>query len=91
MTTTIIKNGTIINEGRQFVGSLIVRDGRIADVKEGRTSDGFCADSFGEHEVIDAEGCFILPGIIDTHVHFREPGLTHKADIESERRSDLVF
>ena len=87
MTTTIIKNGTIINEGRQFVGSLIVRDGRIADVKEGRTSDGFCADSFGEHEVIDAEGCFILPGIIDTHVHFREPGLTHKADIESESRA----
>ena len=78
----IISKGTIINEGRHFVGSLIVKGDRIIDIIEG--NDTPQAPDNEAYDVIDAEGCYILPGIIDTHVHFREPGLTHKADIESE-------
>lgn len=73
----------ITNEGRQFVGSLIVKDDKIIDIIEGEN----LPEIDGECEIIDAEGCHILPGIIDTHVHFREPGLTHKADMDSESRA----
>lgn len=79
----IIKNGTIVNEGRQYVGSLVVKDDRIASIIEGDCPD----DASGGLQVVDATGCYILPGVIDTHVHFREPGLTHKADIDSESRA----
>lgn len=83
----IIKNGTIINEGRQFVGSLVVTDDTITKVVEGKDSTvSLLTDNKG-YDIIDAEGCYILPGVIDSHVHFREPGLTHKADIESESRA----
>lgn len=78
----IISNGTIVNEGRQYVGSLIVTDSIISDICEGEEPifiEGY--------ETIDAKGCIVIPGIIDSHVHFREPGLTHKADIESESRA----
>ena len=81
----IISKGTIINEGRHFVGSLIVKGDKIIDIIEG--NDTPQAPDNEAYDVIDAEGCYILPGIIDTHVHFREPGLTHKADIESESRA----
>lgn len=83
----IIKNGTIINEGRQFVGSLIVNDDKITKILEGKQNDTSLSFDNEEYEIIDAEGCFVLPGIIDSHVHFREPGLTHKADIETESRA----
>lgn len=82
----IILNGTIVNEGRQFVGSLVVTDDKIAKIVEGK-QDAPPLSSVEGYEIIDAEGCFILPGVIDSHVHFREPGLTHKADIESESRA----
>lgn len=83
----IIKNGTIINEGRQFVGSLVVTDDTITKVVEGKDSTvSLLTDNEG-YDIIDAEGCYVLPGVIDSHVHFREPGLTHKADIESESRA----
>lgn len=78
----IISNGKIINEGRQFVGSLVVTNDIIEEIIEGTE-----VPSLMSHELIDAQGCIIMPGIIDTHVHFREPGLTHKADIESESRA----
>lgn len=81
----IISKGTIINEGRHFVGSLIVKGDKIIDIIEG--NDTPQTPDNEAYDVIDAEGCYILPGIIDTHVHFREPGLTHKADIESESRA----
>lgn len=79
--TTIIENGTIVNEGRVFRGSLIIEDDTIKQIAEGETPRG----SYDER--VDATGCFVLPGIIDEHVHFREPGLTQKADIESESRA----
>lgn len=85
MRNFIIKNGNIVNEGRQIVGSLVVTDGIIAEVVTNDSNPD--TSQYDGHEIIDATGCYVLPGIIDTHVHFREPGLTHKADIASESRA----
>ena len=79
---TLIQGGTIVNEGKTFDGSIVVENGRIAKI----IADSSHPETSFE-EVIDASGCFVLPGIIDDHVHFREPGLTEKADIESESRA----
>lgn len=84
---TLIHNAEIVNEGRRFHGGLLIEDDRIAEVFEGETPTSYvelCALN-----CIDAEGAVLLPGIIDTHVHFREPGLTHKADIAHESRAAL--
>ena len=79
---TLIKGGTLVNEGRLFDGSILIEDSRIAQIyTEPHTPEA------SYDEVIDASGCFVLPGVIDDHVHFREPGLTAKADIESESRA----
>lgn len=78
-----IKNATIVGEGHRFVGSLVTEDHRIAEIVEGQDVE----PNVPADEIINAEGCYLLPGVIDTHVHFREPGLTHKADIESESRA----
>ena len=78
---TTITNATIVNEGRRFFGAIVIKDDRIAEIIEGNYTP-----SSSDH-VVDAAGCFVLPGVIDDHVHFREPGLTHKADIESESRA----
>ena len=77
---TLIEGGTIVNEGRTFDGFIIVNDGYIMEVIEGRNTRP--QGTFDE--VIDATGCYVLPGIIDTHVHFREPGMTDRADIDTE-------
>jgi len=78
---TIIRNATIVNEGRSFVGSVVIEDEMIQSVL---TTD----DSTQTYEnEIDATGLYLFPGVIDDHVHFREPGLTHKADIASESRT----
>ena len=78
---TIIRNATIVNEGRQFVGSVVIEDEMIQEVLEGD-------DTTQSYDVeIDATGLYLFPGVIDDHVHFREPGLTHKADIASESRT----
>lgn len=78
----LIKGGTIVNEGRMFDGSIVVDGKDILAITEGGIQPEVTVD-----ETIDASGCFILPGIIDDHVHFREPGLTEKADIDSESRA----
>ena len=78
----IIENGTIVNENRTFKGSIVIDNGHISEVVEDSVSPRSNCD-----ERIDATGCFVLPGVIDSHVHFREPGLTEKADIESESRA----
>ena len=78
---TIIRNATIVNEGHSFVGSVVIEDEMIQSVL---TSD----DSTQTYEnEIDATGLYLFPGVIDDHVHFREPGLTHKADIACESRT----
>ena len=75
----LIQQGTIVNENNIFDGTVIVEDSKITKIVEGDTVPNASFD-----DVIDASGCFVLPGLIDDHVHFREPGLTEKADIDSE-------
>jgi dihydroorotase len=79
---TIINNATIVNEGREFVGSVVVEDKFISEIIEGGDFTPMANDN-----VIDATGLYLFPGVIDDHVHFREPGLTHKADIATESRT----
>ena len=71
-----------MNEGRTFSGSVVIDNGVIADIQE----ENMHPRGNYQHTV-DATGCFVLPGIIDDHVHFRDPGLTSKADMESESRA----
>lgn len=80
--TTLIYGGRIVNEGRTFSGSVVIDNGVIADILE----ENMHPRGNYQHTV-DATGCFVLPGIIDDHVHFRDPGLTSKADMESESRA----
>lgn len=80
--STIIYGGTIVNEGRTFQGSLTIDNDRITGIYE----DSKAPRGLYTKE-IDATGCFVIPGVIDEHVHMREPGLTQKADIESETRA----
>ena len=80
-----IENATLVNEGQTFVASVFVKDGLIAKiVKDGENFD------FGNAQVIDARGKHLIPGIIDEHVHFREPGMTHKADISTESHAAIA-
>lgn len=78
---TRIQHATIINEGKRFIGTVTVEDDRIMSIipDSDRLKDLPAAD-----RIIEAEGMFLIPGVIDDHVHFREPGLTHKADIHTE-------
>ena len=79
MKRTLIHNATIVNEGQSIKGSIVIENGRIAEVlTDWKPLSAPC------DETIDATGCYLLPGIIDDHVHFRDPGLTHKADIFTE-------
>ncbi len=80
--TTLIHQATIVNEGEQYVGSVLIEDNRIAAIIRGTDTQGFSAD-----HVIDAKGKYLIPGCIDDHVHFRDPGLTHKADMHTESRA----
>ena len=85
MTTTfdtILKSGTIVNQDGEGIGDIGIRGGRIAALGSlGSASAG---------ETIDCKGLHILPGVIDTQVHFREPGLTHKEDLETGSRSAVM-
>ena len=73
---TLIKNATIVNEGKSYVADVLIEGPFIAAIGQGLSSLNA--------EIIDAEGMHLLPGCIDDQVHFREPGLTHKADIYTE-------
>lgn len=79
--TLQIKGGTIVNEEQCVKADLIIEANRIKEIITA-TDESPVAD-----KVVDATGCYVLPGVIDEHVHFREPGLTDKADIESESRA----
>ena len=80
--TTLIHRATIVNEGEQYVGSVLIENNRIAAIIRGTDTTGITADS-----IIDAQGQYLIPGCIDDHVHFRDPGLTHKADMYTESRA----
>lgn len=77
MSNWLIRNALLVNEGRQWEGDLRIRAGRIEAIGPGLTAHA------GE-QVIEAQGRWLLPGMIDDQVHFREPGLTHKGDLASE-------
>lgn len=79
----VIKGGTVVNRGERKEADVLIRDGFIERV------DGRIETPTGSQE-IDASGCLVLPGIIDDQVHFREPGLTHKATIGSEARAAVA-
>ncbi|SNR70626.1 dihydroorotase [Flavobacterium sp. ov086] len=84
MNRILIKNAKIVNEGSIFEGDVLIENDLIVEVADSislKTSD--CI-------VIDAEGNYLMPGAIDDQVHFREPGLTHKGDIESESRAAVA-
>ncbi len=82
MTRTLIKNARLVNEGTVSEGDLLVENGRIARVG-GEIS---AADA----EVVDAAGQVLMPGMIDDQVHFREPGVTYKADMATESRAAIA-
>jgi dihydroorotase len=84
MSTFLIKNARIVNEGNIFEGDVLIENEIISQIAESispKTSN--CV-------IIDAEGSFLLPGVIDDQVHFREPGLTHKGDISSESKAAVA-
>ena len=75
---TVIRHATILNEGERYEASLLIGAGIIEHIE--REGD----ISLPGAEVVDARGCLLIPGVIDDHVHMREPGLTHKATMDSE-------
>ena len=84
---TLIHNACIVNEGTSFLGYVAIRGEFIDKVAAGEPD----AELIGAAStVIDAAGRLLLPGVIDTHVHFRDPGLTHKADMATESRAAVA-
>lgn len=87
MNKVWIKNARIINEGRTYNGSVVIEGDKIAAVYEGEAPRAAVAEVT---ETIDATGKWLLPGVIDDQVHFRDPGLTHKGDIQTESRAAVA-
>src|SRR5690606_16398464 len=82
MSKILIKGATIVNEGKQFTGDVLIANGRIEKIASN-------IDDSSAKE-INAEGKHLLPGCIDDQVHFREPGLTHKAEIYTEAKAAVA-
>jgi dihydroorotase len=85
MSSILIKNAAIVNEGKTFLGDLLIEDELITSIG---SSEDFKIKP--DTKTIDASGLILLPGIIDDQVHFRDPGLTYKGDIHSESRSAVA-
>lgn len=79
----LLRSATIVNEGKQVVADLLIQDGRITQISPSITTSLSCTE-------INLEGKFLLPGCIDDQVHFREPGLIHKATIATESRAAVA-
>ena len=79
----ILKNALIVNEGQILPGDIAIRDQRIESIASELSGNG-------SDEIIDVNGCWVLPGMIDDQVHFREPGLTHKGSIATESRAAVA-
>lgn len=83
MSKFLIKGATLVNEGRQFSSDLLIDSGRISRIDPNIGAKGNITE-------MNAEGLFLMPGVIDDQVHFREPGLTHKGDLFSESRAAVA-
>jgi dihydroorotase len=84
---TLIKNATIVNEGLKFNGSVLIDNEKIKKIFPHIVPANF---DLSNTEIVDASGLYLIPGVIDDQVHFREPGLTHKGDIFSESRAAIA-
>lgn len=84
MSTFLIKNARIVNEGSIFEGDVLIENEIIRQIAENISAKS------SDCIIIDAEGSFLIPGVIDDQVHFREPGLTHKGDIASESKAAVA-
>ena len=84
---TLIKDATIVNEGLKFKGSVLINGEKIEKIFPLVLPADF---EITEVEVVDSSGLYLLPGVIDDQVHFREPGLTHKGDLTSESRAAVA-
>jgi dihydroorotase len=84
MKKTLIKNARIVNENSIFVGDLLIEGEYIVEIAES------ISQKDTDTKLIDAENQFLIPGVIDDQVHFREPGLTHKANIGSESKAAVA-
>jgi dihydroorotase len=84
MNTVLIKNARIVNEGKIFDGDVLIEGEFIKEIAQS------ISHKSSSCKVIDAEGNYLIPGAIDDQVHFREPGLTHKGNIESESRAAVA-
>ncbi len=84
MSKFLIKNARIVNEGKSFEGDVLIEDQFIKEIAEK------ISPKTADTTILDAEGKLLIPGMIDDQVHFREPGLTHKADIASESRAAVA-
>ena len=83
MSKTIIHNALLVNEGKKIETDILIENGRIAKIGNQISENGSCLH-------VDLNGDYLLPGVIDDQVHFREPGLTHKAQIATESRAALM-
>ena len=83
MAKILLKGATLVNEGKEFVADVLIDGKRIAKIASSISVEGSV-------EEINCEGLHLLPGCIDDQVHFREPGLTHKANIQSESRAAVA-
>jgi dihydroorotase len=83
MSATLIRNAIVVNEGHSKVQDVLIRDGHIEQLGHG-------INPKGNYKEMNAEGLYLLPGVIDDQVHFREPGLTHKATIATEAHAAVA-
>ncbi|MFA7493061.1 MAG: dihydroorotase, partial [Proteiniphilum sp.] len=83
----LIHKATIINEGSSFTGSLLLEGDRISRIFREEVPERVLNAC---RQVIDARGLWLMPGVIDDQVHFRDPGLTHKGDIHTESRAAVA-
>ena len=83
MSNYLIKNGSLVNEGKVFKSDILIENGLISQISSN-------IETVDNITVIDAKGSYVIPGMIDDQVHFREPGLTHKGDIASESKAAVA-
>ena len=82
MYDLVLKNCKIINENSIFESDIAIKDSRIEKISVDISSD--------TKQVVDVDGRYVIPGLIDDQVHFREPGLTHKGEIATESKAGLA-